>query len=416
MVSPKLARCSVKLSVLALLLGGCWDWSFPDDPPGDLGPSIDMISTGDRDLPMVNDEGGAGTVCDGETPIVEGDSCRACQNHEECESGGGLCLVDGSCPVEDEITYVDEQNCNDGVKDGSPSEPYCTINDAVAGSSNKYILVRQGVYDQTVIGRDLEIYGEDYDPGGVDMAQLLSSNDDCKALVIKGGATVHISGFKIGNDSTLKTGGVLIENDGTKATLEHNIIGPSQCIGVEGKKDTTIELERNLIHENTLGGIRLVDVESYTVMNNFILNNGTLTTSLGGAHLKAVNIPALFINNTVTGNKAMKGRDGGPSGIKCEGISTSVLNSIVWDNTTDDDADPLKDQHKSCMLNFCNARDAVGLGNMSMDPLFVSDDDYHLKSGSPLRDKGLQMPDTPTIDFDGDPRDSQPDIGADEIL
>lgn len=424
----KTAICLAVLNLLALQLSGCWNWSFPEELLGDRGVSLDTIGTIDtigtndtipaidQEIPLDRDDGLSCTACSGTSPICDGNSCRSCQRHEEC--GGGLCLPDGSCPAELDIAYVAAPPaCDTGPQDGSRLGPYCTINDAAAQTARTYILVQQGSYDQTTISNDHEVYGVDYDLDGEQAALLLSSSNDCRALVINAGAAVRIAGFKIGvGPEPSANGGVSVEGEGTSATLEHNIIGPSQCVGVTGGKDTAIELRRNLIDGNAMGGISLLDVTSYIVINNFITKNGALTTPLGGAHLKAKDEPALFINNTVVGNQAAKGKEGGLSGVNCEGISTVVLNSIIWDNTTNDDNDPLKDQHKSCELNFCNARDAVGFGDLAVDPLFKGNGDYHLQFNSPLKNKGIKWPNTPAIDFDGDPRDTTPDIGADEII
>ena len=45
------------------------------------------------------------------------------------------------------------------------------------------------------------------------------------------------------------------------------------------------------------------------------------------------------------------------------------------------------------------------------DPLFAADG-YHLMAGSAAIDKGVDA--GVTTDIDGDPRDSNPDLGADE--
>ncbi|UCG43883.1 MAG: right-handed parallel beta-helix repeat-containing protein [candidate division WOR-3 bacterium] len=51
--------------------------------------------------------------------------------------------------------------------------------------------------------------------------------------------------------------------------------------------------------------------------------------------------------------------------------------------------------------------------SISVDPLFVSETDLHLRPASPCRDAGLAMAEIP-VDVDGDGRDSDPCIGCDE--
>ncbi len=52
--------------------------------------------------------------------------------------------------------------------------------------------------------------------------------------------------------------------------------------------------------------------------------------------------------------------------------------------------------------------------SLSVDPLFVSSSDLHLQAGSPLKDKGVQIPGF-SLDIDGTIRSENPVIGADEF-
>jgi hypothetical protein len=59
--------------------------------------------------------------------------------------------------------------------------------------------------------------------------------------------------------------------------------------------------------------------------------------------------------------------------------------------------------------------DMIVSGTLSADPLFVLYPmDLHLSMGSPCANAGTAVG-APSLDWDGNPRDATPDVGADEL-
>jgi hypothetical protein len=106
-------------------------------------------------------------------------------------------------------------------------------------------------------------------------------------------------------------------------------------------------------------------------------------------------------------------------------LKTHIFNSILWGNAQKDiyihssnivfNVDHT-DLNK--VLAEYGAKCNLGAGNLNKDPKFVSPSkaDFHLKSTSPVINKGLKKG-MPTIDFEGDKRvkGAAPDMGPDEV-
>jgi hypothetical protein len=414
-----------------LLLSGCW--SFPDELLRRDG-SVDRGA--DQNLPQdappaetTVDQAFDTTVdlapdtfrpcmspCTGTTPICDDGSCRACKDNGECvsEGHGDLCAADGSCPPPGDVAYVDKSNCNTGKGDpGSKTNPHCNINDAVGDPPEpKYILVRPGTYGDTTIDKSHEVYG---DPGAIIQPTA------CDKLKLAGGNGVKILLARF----TIK-GNVLIDGAGTNATLLYNTIGPSKpisgCVGVNAIAATVVTLVGNVITGHHGGGALLKDLD-YSVVNNVFAESGNTGENFGAAKLKALDIKtSYFIHNTVVKNTSKTDKaDDAP--LRCEADNTPIINTIFWQNT------PAIQYGAQCIPHSCED---------TQDPKFDPVKAYHLTPGSVsvigkgatpseisdiYKNLGAASPYVPQqvlnlcgLDFDGEVRDSSPDIGADELL
>ncbi|MDO8914776.1 MAG: tandem-95 repeat protein [Coriobacteriia bacterium] len=115
----------------------------------------------------------------------------------------------------------------------------------------------------------------------------------------------------------------------------------------------------------------------------------------GGAALTATST-ATFTNCTVADNLA-----DGASGINAVNGNATVTNSILWDNGFQTNGGMV-----GCNVTYSDVdTGSGGLGNISADPLFVSQmtGDYRLKSGSPAIDAATSTV-APAFDFDGTAR------------
>jgi hypothetical protein len=156
----------------------------------------------------------------------------------------------------------------------------------------------------------------------------------------------------------------------------------------------------------------------------------------GGFRCDPVHGPDV-ICTTIAGNKG--GNGGNPASVNpgtwgqggCGGYSggnpygppslPTLVNTIVWGNQGGVGSGlGSNNMYGAPVTSYCNIGGGLsGLGNMDVNPLFVSiaNGDYHLRSISPLKDMGTaNVALLPSVDIDGDARiiDNMPDIGADE--
>jgi hypothetical protein len=338
-------------------------------------------------------------ICDGTSHV-----CRGCLAHSECTTkGGGMCALDGTCPAESAISYVDDSNTG-GTANGSKQYPYKKIADAL-GKAPKYIFVKAGTYGDSAISKSHEIYGE---KGAV------IAPTSCDNLTIEASAKVVLAGFTI-------KGNLKIKDGGTKATIVENVIGPSSCVGVNASGgDPTLVLRRNLVWKHTGGGL-FVD-GYYTIVNNFIVKSGSATADFGGVKLKPQTSGQTFANNTVADNVS-EGNDAAMAAVRCEG-TVPLHNSIVWNNTNT--VGKAKQLDPTCVPHSCDVADGL-VGpfpdadkNISSAPNFKGGsgalvDPWRIVAPSPCDGKADPTK-APTLDYDRQRRSvTAPDIGADEI-
>ena len=164
--------------------------------------------------------------------------------------------------------------------------------------------------------------------------------------------------------------------------------GGYNCEGIRLENSKMI-IERNIIYNNggcsgmCVVGDGIFGVNSSAIIrNNTICNNidvGILICSSYHSNLE----PTIIINNLIIGN---------PAGIFKDLSSTqpTLFNNDVW----------------SIKENYRNV--TPGLDDISEDPLFVGDDDFHLQLGSPCIDAGKDI----GLPYYG----SAPDMGAFEYI
>jgi hypothetical protein len=105
-------------------------------------------------------------------------------------------------------------------------------------------------------------------------------------------------------------------------------------------------------------------------------------------------------------------------GLRIDSVPTTVVNSILWENTITQAAGPAD-------ITFSDVQGGFpGDGNLDLSPLFLNpnagepDFDLHLEAFSPVVDQGTDLyPDLPNNDYDADPRPQGLgyDMGMDEV-
>lgn len=157
-----------------------------------------------------------------------------------------------------------------------------------------------------------------------------------------------------------------------------------------------------------------------TIANSLIANNASY--SRGGGIYVGPNGTATIVNNTLAANSASNG-DG--AGLFVDGTATVANNIVVNNDTGIGTSSPsLTLQNNDVFGNidwdYKGIADPTGSGgNISGDPLFAADGDFHILAGSPCIDAGNDSLVTAgAIDLDGKQRISgaHVDMGAYEII
>jgi hypothetical protein len=342
--------------------------------------------------------------CSAPTPLCDPATrtCRQCLTNADCTATGGLCTLGGTCPSTSEVSVVDGSQTCPGK--GSKGNPFCSIALALAATP-KYILVRSGTYPAITIDKSKDLYGAS------PQTTIIGDPATCPSLQITSGAAVVAAGFTV-------RGGVLISGSSTEAMLVQDAIGPSAtCVGVTsaggsvGPVNVTV---RSSVLSGNLGGGLLLDGRSFEVVNSFIVENGTSSSSLGGASLKWQPASvASFVNNTVAGN-VWAGGTGSASGVYCDPASTpavTLVNSIIWGNTG------TPQWNSACNPGYCDLEGGTTTDNNKITTCFGSGtiipSKYNIVSGSDCQDAANTIW-APADDYYGTPRLGLPDIGAHE--
>jgi len=278
-------------------------------------------------------------------------------------------------------------------------------------------------------------------------------SDDCRGFYFHSGETSEsvVSGFTIKEGKLWGGYGAGIYCNSSSPTITNNIITCNRVnTGWEGGgggiccNSSSPTITNNTITANSAdygGGIYCSSSSSPIITNNTITANsavGTLSPGNGGGIYCTSSSPTItnciitgnealgesnaygggiyctsystITNCTITGNRAYRPRHdlgGVGGGIYCDTSSSTVLNTILW-NDNPDEIDG------SITVTYSDVKGGwPGEGNIDADPLFVdpSSDNYHLQASSPCIDAGTYSG-APPDDLDGNPRDEFPDMGA----
>jgi hypothetical protein len=388
----------------------------------------------------------------GTTPICDGNACRACRAHGECPLG--VCRADGACAGATEITWVDDRGVapaacaatHPNVK-GGQMDPYCDVADALAAVPLRpYVLVAAsaapyGAVSITAMAGDVTVTIVGAGKSATPVLSSIAQDGSPAASVLAASghtATVVLDGLDLrGSTSATKSDGVDCVANGGSATLtiRNSNVHNSGFAGVSSLKCTlvltdsavvmngnqgvmvvggTASIDANTFTANYGGGLSLTGNCTYSVTNNFIINNG-----LGG---RGVSIDDSsdgdFSFDTVVGN--VYGANAG--GVSC-GLNTPKMlsASIVVGNGL---GAGTQFAGNCQLLNVVAGMDNNPQATPGM-PQFASMTDFHLVKGSAQNhdccidkvvpaDGGAPLPDH---DFDHThrPQGIAWDIGAHEV-
>jgi hypothetical protein len=175
--------------------------------------------------------------------------------------------------------------------------------------------------------------------------------------------------------------GLFVTAGSTVRVRALTVTGAPGSLGVQADAGAELHMDRCLIQNNPLGGI-LINGAGYDIQNTIVAGNGGTTGF--GFRVRSPLTLATFRFNTVVGN---------PVAVECDqNMMGNIDSSIV--------VGPIV----NCSPN----------GLVTAEPAFQSTRPYHLSMsiGCP----GGNPSSFPAYDFDGDPRSSPVDCGADQLV
>ncbi len=258
-----------------------------------------------------------------------------------------------------------------GSQEGTTTISHCTIENNTAYSYGR---------DTAYHGRG---YGRSYG-GAIYINDQTNTTIHENTLIQSNTATANAAGNS-SQDARAYGGGIFIDDDVSSLTLDR--------LRIDGNNATA--------SPNTWSGgdaIYSSSDDTIIITNNFITNN-----SGQGIYWATGGLEVQFVNNTLANN--------GSYGIYKDSGTLEILNCILWNNG---------DDLSGVTATYSNIEDGdAGEGNISADPEFVGQGDFHLMETSPCIGTALNAaePDTLLEDYDGNsrPQDTDYDMGADEF-
>lgn len=381
-------------------------------------------------------------VCTGtDAPRCEDNACVACVDDKDCSNGAGVCLATGGCALPGQIIHADSikagsSDCGDGIL------PACSLTGAlglVTPGKNVIKLDDAGpfVTNGVMVTNDVTIDARGATLNRADGGPIITVMGG-KSLTLLGGT---IQGAHGGMGSGILCNGATINADQTMITgNEHFGIDATNCTvtvtraKIENNMDTgmkassgSLTLVRTWLDTNNGGGVDVNTGAKFIIVGNVIVNNGTMTGSIGGIGIvtNASNNRLEF--NSIAENKAQATA---AAGIACTANANFVANNnIVWSNNSFVASMAGIQVSGACGHSYSDIGPAPVIGpinvasNQNVDPKFKDKTaDLHLTSMSPLQmlqqlnpGTNLDDPKDPAAkDIDGQLRVPPVNIGADQ--
>jgi hypothetical protein len=226
------------------------------------------------------------------------------------------------------------------------------------------------------------------------------------AFSLNGGT---VSGNKISdikNNSASGTGAFGMQISATSPasnlTIANNFISDIAALG-----SATVVNNGHGIDVNGVGG------GGFKLYNNTInmnTNQASGTTSALSITTDVTAAGAIDLRNNIFANTQTSGAT---RFAVFNASNATVINPIDFNDYFAQNIGSVAGVTKATVTDWQTATGQDG-NSLAVDPLFVSSSELHLQSGSPLRNAGVAGLGIAT-DIDGDTRDANPDIGADEI-
>ncbi len=293
-------------------------------------------------------------------------------------------------------------------------------------SSEPYSLVIKGGHTLGCSSREMNPANTILDGENIDQsyyASVLQLEDKSESLRNK----IIIEGIRIQNGRNDSYRAALYAYTDGSMTVAHNIISDNATggIGFETWRGVVMLTNNSIVNNGGLGIEAESDNGKIVLSNNLITGN---SGNYGGVYASVWQSEINIINNTITGNTAIRQGGGTYIALWDKSDQANLFNNIIWGNTASDGEDIYIDNWDDGTINaYNNDFDPSKVygsfinqaNNINSDPLFVNapNGDYHLSAGSPCIDFGNNSaPSQSATDFEGDNRilGMSVDIGVDE--
>ena len=308
------------------------------------------------------------------TPKCESRMCRPCRTDNECPSPN-ICLTDGRCAT-DEVIFVEFRSSGCGSADGSPANPFCAPNDAVAklASDKNVIVIRGPAADRMTLnttGVAPVVIGK---PGTGSAAASIPATAATAIQVLSD--TVLIRDIAVIGGTAATSKGIVVSGSMTSATLLNVQVKLTTGLAIQADTGAQLTMDRCTVTDNSVGGV-LINGAGYNIENSVLAANGY------GIQFSAPKSSSRFRFNTVVGTVAAF----------CELSNSQTLSdSIIVGVST------------NCELMEC----------VTTMPAFSSTRPYRLMSKLPCPNADASS--FPNHDIDNDPRTPPIDCGADQFV
>jgi hypothetical protein len=342
-------------------------------------------------------------ACTNDSPVCKNDACAACEANTECPSQA--CTGTGACADATMVAYVTAGGAGDCLTAATACGAILTALGTgrpvirVSGTLTENVAINTGTI--TLIGDD---DGSTKIGSTVAVSTLLTVTGSSTSVAVR-----NLSFVGVANNAY---GIAMVVSDLShppSLELDHVNVTGTGGAGISSTGGTLVIDRANIAHNATYG----LNLSSTTfhVKNVFVTDNGTLNATYAGLNLAGGGGTIEFA--TIVNN--FGANDGNSRGLVCGGTNgtTTVDSSLLQGNIGPQFGGT------GCSFNYSNFFPDTapsGMGNVHMQVTFAGSNDYHLATGSPMKD--IANPASMVVDdVDGNsrPQGAVRDIGADEL-
>lgn len=330
---------------------------------------------------------GAGLVCGVDN------MCHACSAHSQCASQ--VCLPEGKCnPVNaTNVAYVAPPPTGSGTN-CTRTAP-CALVSTALKTGRGYIKISGTITDNPIVeaAQTVTILA---DPLAILTPKLIGP-----MLELKGGSDLEIYDLELSGAQGTAGHAISIPASSPSTLTLHRVKilnNDGAGIKVDGG---TLTISRSYIAENKGGGVVMDSATTFNIVNNFIVQNGSPLSDVGGVQAKPAGNSKLEFN-TIVDNKAKTNALAG--GVICNDVF-AVPNNLIFRNSG---GGITVEQ-----VHLCNP---AGSPTVDVGANFRSSTDYHLTPSTAPSILDEVECNGNLEDYDGErrPQGAGCDLGADE--